>query len=55
MADRDRLRYRHNRTMGLFSLWNMAVKLALAAAAGITPPMLGALGLESNSRQRPQR
>jgi len=46
VADWDRLRYRRNRTAGLFSLWNMAAKLALAAAAGATLPLLGALGLD---------
>lgn len=46
VADWDRLRYRRNRTAGLFSLWNMAAKLALAAAAGVTLPLLGALGLD---------
>ena len=46
VADWDRLRYRRNRTAGLFSLWNMASKLALAAAAGATLPLLGALGLD---------
>ena len=34
VADWDRLRHRRDRTAGLFSLWNMATKLALAAAAG---------------------
>jgi Na+/melibiose symporter-like transporter len=51
VADWDRLRYRRNRTAGLFSLWNMATKLALAAAAGITLPLLDALGLD---RQPPE-
>ena len=45
VVDWDRLRYRRNRTAGLFSLWNMAAKLALAAAAGITLPLLDVLGL----------
>lgn len=49
VADWDRLRFRRNRTAGLFSLWNMAAKLALAAAAGATLPLLDALGLESAS------
>jgi len=47
VADWDRLRFRRNRTAGLFSLWNMAAKLALAAAAGITLPLLGSLGLDA--------
>jgi len=46
VADWDRLRFRRNRTAGLFSLWNMAAKLALAAAAGFTLPLLGVLGLD---------
>jgi len=46
VADWDRLRYRLNRTAGLFSLWNMATKLALAVAAVVVLPALGALGLE---------
>ena len=47
VADWDRLRYRSNRTAGLFSLWNMASKLALAVAAVMVLPALGALGLEN--------
>jgi len=46
VADWDRLRFRRNRTAGLFSLWNMATKLALAAAAGVLLPALAALGIE---------
>lgn len=46
VADWDRLRYRRNRTAGLFSLWNMATKLALAVAAGVLLPTLAALGIE---------
>ncbi len=46
VADWDRLRFRLNRTAGLFSLWNMASKLALAVAAVLVLPALGALGLE---------
>ncbi len=46
VADWDRLRFRRNRTAGLFSLWNMSAKLALAAAAGFSLPLLGALGLD---------
>ena len=49
VADWDRLRFRRNRTAGLFSLWNMAAKLALAAAAGATLPLLGALGLDQQT------
>lgn len=49
VADWDRLRYRRNRTASLFSLWNMAAKLALAAAAGSVLPLLGALGLEGQA------
>lgn len=45
VADWDRLRFRRNRTAGLFALWGMATKLALALAAGLTLPGLGALGL----------
>jgi Na+/melibiose symporter-like transporter len=45
VADWDRLRFRRNRTAGLFALWGMATKLALALAAGLTLPALGALGL----------
>lgn len=46
VADWDRLRFKRNRTAALFSLWNMASKLALAAAAGLTFPLLGSLGLQ---------
>ncbi len=46
VADWDRLRFRRNRTAGLFSLWNMSAKLALALAAGLTLPALAGLGLE---------
>ena len=46
VADWDRFRFRLNRTAGLFSLWNMASKLALAVAALVVLPALGALGLE---------
>ena len=46
VADWDRLRFRRNRTAGLFSLWNMATKLALALAAGLLLPTLAALGIE---------
>jgi Na+/melibiose symporter-like transporter len=46
VADWDRLRFRRNRTAGLFSLWNMSTKLALALAAGLTLPALAGLGLE---------
>lgn len=53
VADWDRLRYRRNRTGGLFSLWNMAAKLALAAAAGITLPLLGAMGLDQQTPSAP--
>jgi len=49
VADWDRLRFRRNRTAGLFALWNMAAKLALAAAAGTTLPLLGFLGLEQQN------
>ena len=49
MADWDRLRYRRNRTAGLFAFWNMATKLALAAAAGLTLPLLGILGLDQQA------
>jgi glycoside/pentoside/hexuronide:cation symporter, GPH family len=45
VADWDRLRFRRNRTAGLFALWGMATKLALALAAGLTLPALGAIGL----------
>jgi GPH family glycoside/pentoside/hexuronide:cation symporter len=45
VADWDRWRFRRQRTAGLFSLWNMAAKLALAAAAGIALPLLDGLGL----------
>lgn len=45
VADWDRLRFHRNRTAGLFALWGMATKLALALAAGLTLPFLGALGL----------
>jgi len=45
VADWDRLRFRRNRTAGLFALWGMSTKLALALAAGLTLPALGALGL----------
>ena len=46
VADWDRLRFHRNRTAGLFSLWNMGSKLALAAAAGLALPLVGMLGLE---------
>ena len=46
VADWDRLRFRRNRTAGLFSLWNMATKLALALAAGVLLPTLAVLGIE---------
>ena len=49
VADWDRLRYRRNRTAGLFSLWNMASKLALAMAAGASLPLLGVLGLDQQT------
>jgi GPH family glycoside/pentoside/hexuronide:cation symporter len=45
VADWDRRRFRRNRTAGLFALWGMATKLALALAAGLALPALGALGL----------
>jgi Na+/melibiose symporter-like transporter len=45
VADWDRLRFRRNRTAGLFALWGMSTKVALALAAGLTLPALGALGL----------
>ena len=38
VADWDRLRFRRNRTAGLFALWGMATKLALALAAGLALP-----------------
>lgn len=44
VADWDRLRFKRNRTAGLFSLWNMAGKLALAAAAGLAFPLLDLFG-----------
>lgn len=47
VADWDRLRFRRNRTAGLFGLWSMSSKLALAVAAGLALPTLGALGLEA--------
>ena len=46
VADWDRLRFRRNRTAGLFSLWNMASKLALAMAAGVLLPVVAVLGIE---------
>ena len=46
VADWDRWRFRRNRTAGLFALWNMAGKLALAAAAGLLFPLLAVLGLD---------
>ena len=46
VADWDRLRFHRNRTAGLFSLWNMASKLALAVAAGVVLPLAGQLELE---------
>jgi Na+/melibiose symporter-like transporter len=49
IADWDRLRFRRNRTSGLFSLWNMASKLALALAAVIVLPTLDVLGLQKNN------
>jgi len=47
VADWDRLRFKRNRTAALFSLWNVAAKLALAVAAGVVLPALGALGLDA--------
>jgi Na+/melibiose symporter-like transporter len=47
VADWDRLRFRRNRTAGLFGLWSLSTKLALALAAGLALPGLGALGLEA--------
>jgi len=49
VADWDRLRFRRNRTAALFALWGMATKLALALAAGLSLPALGALGLEGEA------
>lgn len=49
VADWDRLRFHRNRTAGLFSLWNMASKLALAVAAGVILPLAGQLGLEEGN------
>lgn len=46
VADWDRLRFRRNRTAALFSLWNVAAKLALAFAALVVLTVLGALGLD---------
>lgn len=50
VADWDRLRFRRNRTAGLFSLWNMGSKLALAAAAGLALPLSGLLDLDTATR-----
>ena len=46
VADWDRLRFRRNRTAGLFAFWNMGSKLALAAAAGLALPLAGMLGFD---------
>ena len=43
--DWDRFRFGKRRTALLFALWNMTNKLAMALAAGIALPILGAFGL----------
>ena len=43
--DWDRYRFHASRTGVLFALWNMTNKLAMALAAGIALPILGAFGL----------
>ena len=43
--DWDRYRFGARRTALLFALWNMTNKLAMALAAGIALPILGAFGL----------
>lgn len=43
--DWDRYRFGGRRTALLFALWNMTNKLAMALAAGIALPILGAFGL----------
>ena len=43
--DWDHYRFGKRRTALLFALWNMANKLAMALAAGIALPILGAFGL----------
>jgi len=50
VADWDRLRFKRNRTAGLFSLWNMAAKLALAAAAGLAFPLLELFGFAQSEK-----
>ena len=46
VADYDRLRFGAERTGTLFALWNLATKLALAAAVVIAFPLLSALGFD---------
>ena len=46
VADYDRLRFGVERTATLFSLWNLATKLSLAAAVAIAFPLLAVLGFD---------
>ncbi len=46
VADYDRLRFGTERTATLFSLWNLATKLALAGAVVIAFPLLAFLGFD---------
>ncbi|WP_412558959.1 MFS transporter [Thalassospira sp. MIT1370] len=50
--DWDRYRFGVRRTALLFALWNMTNKLAMALAAGIALPVLGAYGLTEGDGQK---
>jgi Na+/melibiose symporter-like transporter len=50
--DWDRYRFGVRRTALLFALWNMTNKLAMALAAGIALPILGAFGLTDGGDEK---
>lgn len=50
--DWDHYRFGTRRTALLFALWNMTNKLAMALAAGIALPILGAFGLTDDAGQK---
>jgi len=50
--DWDRYRFGVRRTALLFALWNMTNKLAMALAAGIALPILGAFGLTEDGNEK---
>ncbi|HCK18754.1 MAG TPA: MFS transporter, partial [Thalassospira sp.] len=50
--DWDRYRFGVRRTALLFALWNMTNKLAMALAAGIALPILGAFGLTEGGDEK---